>query len=83
MTDAVLALIGVALVALLTFLTALAARQASRQTHLELRIKSLEQRDRRSWLYIRSLIDYAYRHNDTTLYPLPEPPEGWLDEIQE
>ena len=41
------------------------------------RLRKLEHRDRLSWLYIRSLIDHAYRHGAT---PLPEPPDGWLDE---
>lgn len=41
------------------------------------RMRRLEHRDRLSWLYIRSLIDHAYRHGAT---PLPEPPEGWLDD---
>lgn len=42
------------------------------------RIKNLEAQDRRSWLYIRQLIDYAYRHTDVSRFPLPEPPDGWL-----
>ena len=42
------------------------------------RIRRLERRDRLSWLYIRSLIDHAYRHAPGV--PLPEPPDGWLDE---
>jgi hypothetical protein len=83
MTDAIVAVVGTLIVALLAFLTALAARSAARQTQLEHRIKALEQRDRHSWLYIRSLIDYAYRHSDTMKYPLPEPPAGWLDDVQE
>lgn len=47
---------------------------------LNRRIVKLEHRDRLSWLYIRSLIDHAYRFNAT---PLPEPPEGWLEEDTE
>lgn len=43
------------------------------------RLRRLERRDRLSWLYIRSLIDHAYRHAPGV--PLPEPPEGWLDEL--
>lgn len=43
------------------------------------RIRRLEHRDRLSWLYIRALIDHAYRHNAV---PLPEPPEGWLDVME-
>jgi len=41
------------------------------------RLRRLEVRDRKSWLYIRSLIDHAYRHGAV---PLPEPPEGWLED---
>lgn len=81
-----MALIGgvsVIIVALLGLLTGLQARSASRQTQLEQRIKALETRDRRSWLYIRSLIDYAYRHSDTTKFPLPPPPAGWMETLEE
>ena len=46
-------------------------------TRLNHRMQRLEHRDRLSWVYIRSLIDHAYRHN---AIPLPEPPEGWLEE---
>lgn len=49
-------------------------------TRLNRRLRHLERRDRLSWLYIRSLIDHAYRHN---ALPLPEPPEGWLDDDHE
>lgn len=83
MAIAALGIVGTVIVALLGFLTALQARSAARQTQLEQRIKALEKRDKRSWLYIRSLIDYAYRHTDTTRFPLPEPPSGWLDDIEE
>ncbi|WP_417556254.1 hypothetical protein [Microbacterium sp.] len=41
------------------------------------RIEKLEHRDKLSWLYIRRLIDHAYRHGAV---PLPEPPAGWLDD---
>lgn len=41
------------------------------------RIEKLETRDKLSWLYIRRLIDHAYRHGAV---PLPEPPTGWLDD---
>lgn len=44
---------------------------------LNRRLRRLEHRDRLSWLYIRALIDHAYRYGAT---PLPEPPEGWLDD---
>lgn len=47
---------------------------------LNRRIRRLEHRDRLSWLYIRSLIDHAYRHG---AIPLPDPPKGWLDEYAE
>jgi hypothetical protein len=43
------------------------------------RMRKLEHRDRLSWLYIRSLIDHAYRHG---AIPLPEPPDGWLDDTE-
>lgn len=46
---------------------------------LSARLRKLERRDRLSWLYIRSLIDHAYRHSDVQRYPLPAPPEGWLE----
>jgi len=45
---------------------------------LSSRIQRLERRDKLSWLYIRSLIDHAYKHAPGV--PLPEPPDGWLDE---
>ena len=45
---------------------------------LNKRLRKLERRDRLSWLYIRSLIDHAYKH--AAGVPLPEPPEGWLEE---
>lgn len=46
---------------------------------LNRRLRRLEHRDRLSWLYIRSLIDHAYRHAPGV--PLPEPPDGWQDDI--
>lgn len=46
---------------------------------LNRRIRRLEHRDRLSWLYIRALIDHAYRHG---AIPLPEPPEGWLGDTE-
>lgn len=51
---------------------------AAKLTKLNSRLDALERRDRLSWLYIRSLIDHAYRHNAV---PLPEPPAGWLDAL--
>lgn len=42
------------------------------------RLKRLETRDKLSWLYIRKLIDHAYRHAPGV--PLPEPPDGWLED---
>lgn len=53
---------------------------ASQLVRLNGRIRKLEKRDRLSWLYIRRLIDHAYRHNAV---PLPEPPDGWLEETEE
>ncbi len=61
----------------LTFIVGLVIAQLTR---LNARLRRLEHRDRLSWLYIRSLIDNAYRHN---ALPLPEPPAGWLDEFNE
>jgi hypothetical protein len=49
-------------------------------TRLSGRLGRLERRDKLSWLYIRSLIDHAYKHAPGV--PLPEPPDGWLDEIE-
>lgn len=49
-------------------------------TKLNSRLRRWEHRDRLSWLYIRSLIDHAYRHGAV---PLPEPPEGWLEDGDE
>jgi len=73
---AVLGVMGSIILTLLGFLTAQLVK-------LGQRVRALEHRDRLSWLYIRSLIDYSYRHSDTTKYPLPEPPEGWLGETKE
>lgn len=50
---------------------------AAQLVRLNRRIVKLEHRDRLSWLYIRELIDHAYRHN---ALPLPEPPRGWLED---
>lgn len=67
--------LAVALVtALFTTATAGLGFIATLLVRLNRRIAKLERRDRLSWLYIRSLIDHAYRHN---ALPLPEPPEGW------
>lgn len=44
------------------------------------RLRHLERRDRINWLYIRSLIDHAYRKG---AIPLPEPPPGWLDDDED
>lgn len=52
---------------------------ATMLVRLNRRIVKLEHRDRLSWLYIRSLIDHAYRFAAT---PLPEPPEGWLEDTE-
>ena len=49
---------------------------SKRTDEMKQKLEALERRDRLSWLYIRSLIDHAYRHNAT---PIPQPPEGWDD----
>lgn len=68
---AVIGVVGVVGGGLITAFIAWANRLAAR-------IQRLERRDKLSWLYIRSLIDHAYRHAPGV--PLPEPPDGWLDE---
>lgn len=70
---ALLGILGSLLVAALGYVVAALTR-------LNRRLRHLERRDRLSWLYIRSLIDHAYRHN---ALPLPEPPDGWLDDDHE
>ena len=65
---ALISLFGVAFSALLAWLGG-----------LNRRLRRLENRDRLSWIYIRSLIDHAYKHAPSV--PLPEPPDGWLDGI--
>ncbi|HWL59284.1 MAG TPA: hypothetical protein VNQ48_00165 [Microbacteriaceae bacterium] len=45
---------------------------------LNRRVVKLEHRGRLDWLYIRRLIDHGYKHAPTV--PLPEPPEGWLED---
>lgn len=71
----ILGVMGTTIVTLLGFLISQLVKLASR-------VRALERRDKLSWLYIRSLIDYAYHHSDTTQYPLPLPPEGWLGDIE-
>lgn len=44
------------------------------------RLRRLERRDRLSWLYIRTLIVHANTHAPHV--PLPEPPEGWLEDTE-
>jgi hypothetical protein len=45
---------------------------------LSRRLHSLERRDKLSWLYIRALILSHNIHAPGA--PLPEPPDGWLEE---
>lgn len=66
---AMVAAAGVAATLLMTWLSG-----------LNRRLRRLENRDRLSWLYIRSLIDHAYRHAPGV--PLPEPPDGWLEDSE-
>ncbi len=71
----------VALIALAGAVTVpMLALVVAQLTRLNTRLHKLEHRDRLSWLYIRTLIDHAYKHNAV---PLPEPPPGWLEEIEE
>ncbi|WP_260405923.1 hypothetical protein [Microbacterium sp. G2-8] len=51
---------------------------AAKFTKFTARLEALERRHRLSGLYIRSLIDHAYRNNAV---PLPDPPDGWLDAL--
>lgn len=73
LTIAVMGVVGTLLGAAMGYIVAALTR-------LNRRLRHLERRDRLSWLYIRSLIDHAYRHN---ALPLPLPPEGWLDDDNE
>ena len=66
-------------VALLGLVGSMGVTLTSHIAKLNRRQDAFEHRDRLSWLYIRSLIDHAYRHNAT---PLPDPPEGWLEPIE-
>lgn len=70
---AVLSLAGTITLAVLGWIVAELVR-------LNQRLRRSEHRDRLSWLYIRALVDHAYRHG---AIPLPEPPEGWLDGPEE
>jgi len=68
---------ALAIAILATITTGLTAVVFPAIVSMRRRIGRLERRDRLSWLYIRSLIDHAYRHG---AIPLPSPPEGWSDE---
>lgn len=70
-TLAIIGVAGTVIAAAFGFISAQLVR-------LNTRIRKLERRDRLSWLYIRKLIDHAYRHAPDV--PLPEPPDGWLEE---
>ena len=61
-----------------TILVALIGVGSAALVRMNGRLRRLEKRDKLSWLYIRSLIDHAYKHAPGV--PLPDPPKGWLDE---
>ena len=71
--------LGPVLAAIVTLGGVILTLLASWMVRQNQRIRRLETRDRLSWLYIRSLIDHAYRHAPSV--PLPEPPDGWLDDL--
>lgn len=71
---------GVIIVLISVFGTGLLTAFIAWLVRLSGRLRRLERRDRLSWLYIRSLIDHAYKHAPGV--PLPEPPDGWLDEVE-
>ena len=68
-----LTLLGTVLLAVLGYIVALLIR-------LNRRIHRLESRDRKSWLYIKKLIDHIYRKGAG---PIPDPPEGWEEDFNE
>jgi hypothetical protein len=71
---------GVAIVLISVFGTGILTAFITWLTRLSGRLQRLERRDKLSWLYIRSLIVSHNTHAPGV--PLPEPPDGWLDEIE-
>ncbi|AMB58232.1 hypothetical protein [Microterricola viridarii] len=66
------------IVALIAVSGGWAAARFGRVSRLEKRITQLEARERRMWVYCRTLIDHGYRHGDGT--PMPPPPEDLYGE---
>lgn len=52
--------------------------QEARIAAQDARIQKLEARDRKSWLYIQSLILHAHTHAPGIR--LPDPPAGWMED---
>jgi hypothetical protein len=52
--------------------------QEARIVAQDARIQKLEARDRKSWIYIQSLILFAHTHAPGIR--LPDPPAGWMDD---
>lgn len=52
--------------------------QEARIAAQDARIIKLENHDRKSWLYIQNLI--MSHHTHAPGVPLPEPPEGWMED---
>ena len=71
---------GLAIAAIGALLTVMTAIVVPLLVSLNKRTRHLEQQNRSFWLYTRRLIDHAYRYSDTTAHPLPEPPDGLLDD---
>jgi hypothetical protein len=52
--------------------------QEARIAAQDARIQKLEARDRKSWIYIQSLILFAHTHAPGIR--LPDPPDGWMED---